>query len=134
MKISQGITYQAAGDKVFVRNGNTQTDYLLAGTAQVVLDYVATNPNCSVTKLIDFICARYENAAAKEIQRELYEFLDELLGEKILTEVDEPASPSPNLFAADGRHFAITCVFVEKKPRRVKRYCMASSRDGLRHC
>ena len=96
MKISAGVSYHAFDDKVYVHNVKNQCDYVMSGIAGEILDYVAKNPTCSVPKLLKDFSAQYDEVDADEIQRDIGEFVDELLGEKILTEADDPEEPWSN--------------------------------------
>ena len=88
MKISRGVSYKKNGNKIFVRNDNTARDYLFDSRAGEILDYVAANPNRSVPTLLKFFVARYAERDAEKIQRVFGDYVDEMLGEEILTELD----------------------------------------------
>ena len=90
MKISCGVQYQSFGGKVFVRNEETRREYILAGSAAEILDYVASKANPSAPELLKFFSEKY----SAEVQREISELVDEMLGEEILTEVGKYFPPA----------------------------------------
>lgn len=88
VKISPGVSYHRFEDKVYVHNVKNQCDYIMGGVAGEILDYVAKNPTCSVPQLLKDFSTQYDENP-EDVQREIGEFVDELLGEKIFTEVDK---------------------------------------------
>ena len=81
MKISRSISYHSIEDKVYVHNAANQKDYVLNEIAGEVLNYVAANPGVSAPKLLNFF-------AVQSVRQDVGEFVDEMLGEEILTEIE----------------------------------------------
>ena len=93
MKISRGVSYRMCDDKIIVCNFNTRKEYRFDNSIGQILNYVAENPTHSVPTLLKFFAAQFDNDnvcdAYDKAQREIGAVVDELLGEEILTEVDE---------------------------------------------
>lgn len=90
MKISRGVSYRKAGDKIIIHNLNTMKNYQFTGEVIAIFDYVAKNPTHSVPTLLrafDAKCDNFNNA-----QCDLGNLIDELLGEEIFTEIDDSAT------------------------------------------
>lgn len=88
MKISRGVSYHRVGNQIFIQNVNTRQNYLFDVRAEKIFDYVAENPNQSVPALLKFFVAQHANENAEKIQLDIENFVDEMLGEQILTEVE----------------------------------------------
>ena len=85
MRISRGVTFHAFDDKVYVHNVRSQCDYILNGMALEVLDFLAKNDNATLEILLSKLLEKYE-VDAKELQRDIHEFITEMIKEKILYE------------------------------------------------
>ncbi len=81
MKISRSVSYHSFEDKVYVHNAANQKDYVMDEVAGEVLNYIAANPGVSAPKLLKFFAVQY-------VQHDVGEFVDEMLGEEILTEIE----------------------------------------------
>ena len=95
MKIFPGVSYHPFDDKVYVHNVDNQKDYIFGGIALDVLDCCKNNPNCSLKDICDRIAEQYEIDDAAEMQRDIAEFVGQLLDEKILFEDDDPNTEAP---------------------------------------
>lgn len=89
MRIPSDISYHRVEDKIFVHSVDTQRNYLLDGDAEEILNYVAANPDCSCSELVEFFATQYDAEEAEEIRSFLNESIRTLLEEKILTETDQ---------------------------------------------
>ena len=107
MKLARGISYHPFDNKVYVHDINRQRDYILEGIAEEILDYVAVNPTCSVPEVLNYFVIKYDDEDAQEVQRDVGEFVDEMLSEKIFTEFDEREEPWSNKIPLEvARNFA----------------------------
>lgn len=93
MKISRGVSYRRAGDKIIINNVNTLKKYQFDSSIGKIFNYVAENPTHSVPTLLKFFAAQSDNVDAHnaydKVQQDIGSVVDELLGEEIFTEVDD---------------------------------------------
>lgn len=88
MKLKKGVSYHPYENKVFVHSVETRKDYILEGIALDVLNFFAEHKGGSLKNLCAALSAEYE-IDESELQKDLCEFVNELLAEKILCEVDD---------------------------------------------
>lgn len=86
MKLAQGISYHAFGEKVYVHSIDSQRDYIFSGIALDVLDFCREKPECSLADICAHIAKVYEISDLEELQRDIQEFVGELVEEKILSD------------------------------------------------
>ena len=87
MKISRDVSYHLLDDKVYV--STAQRDYIMSRIVAEILDYVAKNRPRSVPVMLRGFSAQYAARDVEKVQSDVGNCVDELLGEEILTEVDE---------------------------------------------
>ena len=95
MKIARGISIHPFDDKVYVHSVVNQRDYIFEGIVLDVLNFFATHENAEVDELCAKLLTEYEVDEA-ELQRDIHEFVEELLAEKILIAADETEEPWSN--------------------------------------
>ncbi|MBO4400249.1 MAG: PqqD family peptide modification chaperone [Selenomonadaceae bacterium] len=84
MKLAPGISFHAFGEKVYLHSIDSQKDYIFDGIALDVLNYFRENPDGSVQDLCAHIAGIYAVDDLDELQRDIQEFVGELVSEKIL--------------------------------------------------
>ena len=115
MKIPKGVSWHEFGEKIYVHSVENQHDYILDGTAADVLNYFRENPDGAVSELVAQIAARYDIPNDSELQRDISEFVESLLAEKILVDsepaaeiwTDEIANEVSKFFARERRLFSV---------------------------
>ena len=86
MNLNQSIFYSAFENKVYVHNVDNQNDYIFSEIVFDILEYCKKNPNCTVQDICKYISEIYDAPNFNELQKDIQEFVDELLSEKILYE------------------------------------------------
>ena len=86
MKIAPGVSWHPYDDKVYVHNVDTQSDYIFEGIAFDILNFFADHDNASIENLCEVLAKEYEIEDVAEFQKDIREFVGDLLKEKVLYE------------------------------------------------
>ena len=92
MRLVRGISYHTFGEndaKVYVHSVDTQKDYILEGIALDVLNCFEKNKNVSFENLCETLSQEYDVNNKTEFEKDIRDFVEELLAEKILTESEQ---------------------------------------------
>jgi len=84
MKIRKGIFYRECGNNVYLRNVNTQKDYLLSPTSIDILDYCKATPECSVEEICSQISEIYNIQNDEALHNDILSFVDSMQKEGII--------------------------------------------------